>query len=228
MTTQSNPKIRLLIVVAAISITFGALVAIVAIRDGEKITEQNAALVETTKTPNNWWPGPKHPKVPATDFYDAPFIAASQPREPVQHTPSQVSRETIIFTLILSEGDLLADQVFNTVREFVTEEQLMQAKSIAREYNDDLKDLRRERSRILEQAGIEIEDPEPQLQQLREKAFLLCSEVRQRIMMEVLTAKERKQVMAKAKAIREAKESAAASAKAAAAAKEKEKNKPAS
>lgn len=201
MTTRLDPKIRLLLL-ALLLTAIGGLVVIAARR-----CEPTSASLETR---NQALAEPKtHPKSSPTDFYDIPLVANPPNRQDIQFTSQQVSHDSILFVLILNEGDLLADYCLLTVREFIDEQQLHQARAVARRYDGQLKDLRRERAQILEQAGISIEDPSRHLAQLREKAFRLFTEVNQTIMKEVLSAKQRKQIYAKTQEFRAAKKTAA-------------------
>lgn len=207
MAARLTPKIRLLLVLLLLT-AFGGVVALFAMGGDPAPTVDHVSAEESVSEELS---EPKiHPKSPATDFYETPLVADPPLLKEVRFTPDQVSRESILFLLILNEGDLLADYCLLTAREFIDERQLDEARAIARQYDDRLKDLRRERSQILEQAGISIEDPSQRLAKFREKAFRLYCEVNQKILAEVLTAEQRKQVFEKSQELRAAREAAAA------------------
>ena len=201
MTTRRGPKIRFLPILLFLALV-AFPVAWVAVRTA--FPSRDMAQADTTSdSPSE----PIHPKSPPTDFYEQALVDPV-PMKEVRFTPDQVSREFTLFLLVLNEGDLLADYCMLTYREFVDEDQLNEARAIARQYDDRLKDLRRERSQILEQAGVSIKDPTQRLERFRERAYRFFVEVSSRIMREVLTAKQREQIVEKNQQLRAAKKAA--------------------
>ena len=144
--------------------------------------------------PGRWNPGVGHPLVQPTDFYAAKVADGPFEYKEVRYTEQQVSRDRILSTLLLHDGDLLADQSLSGIRDVVTDDQLLEAKLIARKYDDRLKEVRLERARILEQAGVTIEDPAAALRRVRIHAFQLFCEARSEIIRSVLDKAQRKQI----------------------------------
>ena len=98
----------------------------------------------------------------------------------------------MLATLLLNDGDLLADLSLSSIRDIVTNDQLLEAKLLARNYDDRFKEVRRERARILEQTGVTIKDPSADLERVRIRAFQLFCEVRSEITRTVLDKSQRK------------------------------------
>ena len=220
MTTPRGSKIRMLLVVLFL-ILFAALIVSVTLQTKDVAVPEGLSefvhpkiVSVTQRTKDVAVPKglsePVHPKSPPTDFYEKALIVDELYSRKVRFRPDQVSYESILYFLNLNEGDLLADYWLSSDREVLEEGQINEARAIARQYDLHLKDLRRERSQILEQAGVSIKDPLQRLKQFREKAFLLLTEVGRRISREVLTEKQRKMIVDKQQELRAAKEAAAA------------------
>jgi hypothetical protein len=210
MTTRSKPEIRLFIVVTAIAVTIGLLVASVALRDRIEILREEMVRNEiighefgphkdSVKTEmvvkSSWDPGESHPLIEPTNFYSTPLLDSPVPTKEYNYTEGQMERAMIVF--LHPDSDLLADQTFNALREIITNEQLLESKLIAKEYDLRMKEVRRERAVILENAGVTIEDPAVELRKNLVKAFNLFSEVRIRIFQEVLSEEQRQAITKK-------------------------------
>lgn len=197
MTTQSDPKIRLFIVIAAIALTSGFLVASVAFRDKEEIVELVESVEHRAAVRNNWEPGEDHPLVEPTDFYASSLLEGEAVYHEAAYTKDQISRQSIMLTLLLHDGDLLADQSFNVIRDVVSNDQLLEAKMLARKYDSRLKEVRRERARILEQVGVTIKDPTQDLEKIRIRTFQLFTEARSEIITKILDKSQQEKVVEK-------------------------------
>ena len=129
----------------------------------------------------------------------------------LSYNEHQVSLEMSMLIFLLQDGDLLANHCLNGCREFVTEQQVLEAQLLTKQYAAKLKEIRRQRAAVLEQAGVTIDDPEKELALIRIKAFSVYSEAKHRIFQEVLKAEQRKSIAQKFQTIqREARRTKAA------------------
>ena len=179
-------------------------------------TDTEASEAYDSQLQKNWGPGKDHPIPEPTDFYaaspDAPDVEANLE---IAYTEHQVGIETTLLLYILHDADLLANHCLIECRDFITEQQMLEAKLLAKEYDPKLKEIRRQRAAVLEQAGVTIDDPEKELALIRVKAFTVMFEARRRIVREILSADQRKLIyqkylekQAEAQRVKEAKQAA--------------------
>ena len=236
MPTQSHSKFRLYLLVSVAVLLLCALAVFVAFERHRQdevaqqfpakieelvgdatsgVADVPAAEVPIDKTPVDWEPEKDHPVVASTDFYfasDAPDVEV----DPLlRYNEHQVGVEMSMLVFILQDGDLLANHCLNGCREFVTDQQVLEAQLLTRQYDATLKEIRRQRAAVLEQAGVSIDDPEEELALIRIKAFSVFFEAKRRIFQEVLNAEQRKLIVQKfqtiqreARRIKEAKQAA--------------------
>ena len=194
MTTQSAPRFRFFIVVSAVIVLIlSILFASEAFKTVPEIASHPTA--RGMKIPAERKPKKDSPISQPTDFYvelNAPDVHV---KKEVRYSEAQVSLNNILLLYTLRDGDLLANYTLTRAREFVTEEQLIEAQLLTKEYDANLKELRRQRAVVLEQAGVSIKDPEEKLAIIRTKMFQVFSEVRRRIFNEVLDAQQRKLIV---------------------------------
>ena len=210
---QSHPKFRLFIVVLAVVCLLGVLVVVDRYSKIEvappRIAEVTSVEISTDRVPsdklpntgatnakvaNDWETEKDHAFAPATDFYVAPNDPEVELDSQLKYNEHQVSLVSITRVYLLQDGDLLGNYCLLGSREFVTEQQVLEAQLLAKQYDAKLKELRRQRAAILEQAGVTIDDPEEELALIRAKAFSVYFKARRRILKEVLDAEQRKQI----------------------------------
>ena len=212
MTTQPNPKFRFYIIVSAATVLMSLLVISDAIKTYAKQVPDRAAA--GLRTPSDREPKKDHLISTPTGFYlesDAPDVSF---KKQFQYREQQVSLDSILPLYILQDGDLLANYTLARAREFVTQEQMTEAQLLTKEYDAKLKELRRQRAAVLEQAGVSIDDPQKELVTIRTKMFQIYSEARNRILNEILDAEQRKLISESQQAISQrAKEAALAAEK---------------
>lgn len=229
MTTRSDPKIRLTIVIA-IAISIGVLIVLLSLPAGEKVVhvqqDKKADSVDETRSVEktqsveklgkrkvikaqlaksvkkvpihddygpDWDPGDDHPFIQPSDFYSQSNIEEPLANKPASELArSRSDRKSALAYFLLSDADLLGDQWFSSVSDFATRDQLLQARQIARTYDERLKDLRRERAEILEQAGVTIKDPSDALKQNRVRLLQMVTEANWEFSQKILNAEQRR------------------------------------
>ena len=208
----THSKTRLLIVVSSAACFLGVLAALMVFMPsfGNEVVASRVAEV-----PNEWESKKDHPVVAPTDFYVALDDPEVEVNPQLKYSEHQVSLVSIIPIYILNDGDLLGDYCLLGNREFVTEQQVLEAQLLAKQYDPKLKEIRRQRAAVLEQAGVTLKDPEEELALIRIKVFCVYAEARRRIFNEILDAEQRKLIhqkhlakQARARQIREEKQAA--------------------
>ena len=191
MPTQSHLKHRLFIVV---SVVVFLLIALVAFKVIKPYFEGKVVPSSVVENPEDRGPGKDHPIAAPTDVYVASNAPIIEVDANLNYTDVEVSVRRITLFYILQDGDLLASHCLKGCRAFVTEQQVLEAQLLTKEFDAQLKEVRRQRAEVLEQAGVTIDDPEEELARIRVKAFSVYSEARDRIFHEVLTAEQRKAI----------------------------------
>jgi hypothetical protein len=191
MTTGS--KIRLAIA-TAITLSIGVLVFVpLSPKETAKPTIENAESKIQNNPGANWNPGEDHPLVQPTDFYAQPESEMTLSNQPLpSYVKDQVNHESILVIRLLREGDLLADCWFTAVQDTVSNEQLHEARLIAKQYDAALRKLRRERAEILEHAGVSIKDPTEALKRNGVRFHQLFVEARAEFTRQLLTTEQKK------------------------------------
>ena len=207
MATQLDSTTRLLIGIASLAVVVVGL--FIALPGKKKLIEPKVPAEISKVVQTHWDPGPNHPIVQPTDFYSESLLNEPTTNQNALFAKKQVGRSTVMPTLLLHDGDLLADYSFLTIRDIITNEQLFEAKMLARKYDVRLKEIRRERAAILEQAGVSIQDPEPALNRIRAKASILRAEAHKEILETICDEQQRVMIAEKSRRKQAAKKKAA-------------------
>ena len=111
----------------------------------------------------------------------------------VTYTPGQFHKNSSLLVLAF-EPDIRADYVIMTTRELLDDEQSAEAKKLALTYENQFKELIRERSAILENAS-DRKDVDGEILKVQMKLADLLRQIRNRINLEIMTHAQRVKAM---------------------------------
>lgn len=109
----------------------------------------------------------------------------------VTFVPTQLNKNNSLLVLAL-EPDIRAEFIVMTVRTILASDQLIAAKQMALTYEDQFRDLKRERAAILSTAG-SVANIDRKVVKVQMKMAMLIRQIRTRISAEIMTADQRKE-----------------------------------
>ncbi len=136
----------------------------------------------------------KNGMTPPTNFYDLPLAVIPPLKHPKKSIPDQQLRERTATALLANEGDMLVrpNVVLQGISDLLDDDQLIDAILVSRRYTDQLKELRRQRALVLENAGSESGSPKAELRKIRIKILDLISQAKTKLLSDVLTEEQRR------------------------------------